>query len=64
MNISYLIYQAERPVSRAEQRAIDIERGEFARAVSGLRRRNRPARQDLVVVPDHVPAEWTESVPR
>jgi len=30
MNISYLIYQAERPRSRAEQREVDMRAGELA----------------------------------
>jgi hypothetical protein len=34
MNTGYLIYQAERPLSRAEQRQVDIAHGELARAAS------------------------------
>jgi hypothetical protein len=34
MNTGYLIYQAERPRSRAEQRQADIAHAELARAVS------------------------------
>ena len=34
MNTGYLIYQAERPRSRAEQRQVDIAHAELARSVS------------------------------
>lgn len=34
MNISYLIYEAERPRSIAEQREADVRAGEFAAAVA------------------------------
>jgi hypothetical protein len=34
MNISYLIYQAERPQSVAEQREADVRAGELAAAVA------------------------------
>ena len=34
MNTGYLIYQAERPRSRAEQRQVDIAHAELAEAVS------------------------------
>ena len=34
MNTGYLIYQAERPRSGAEQRQVDIAHAELARAVS------------------------------
>lgn len=40
MNIAYMIYQAERQPSAAEQRAADIRRGELARALAQLVRRN------------------------
>jgi hypothetical protein len=43
MNIGYLIYQAERPMSGAEQRAADDRRGELAAALSRWRRRGRQA---------------------
>jgi hypothetical protein len=43
MNIGYLIYQAERPMLRAEQRAADDRRGELAAALSRWRRRGRKA---------------------
>jgi len=36
MNISYLLYQAERTRSAAEQREIDAQAGELAAAVAGL----------------------------
>jgi hypothetical protein len=42
MNIAYLIYQAERKPSAAEQRDIDIRRGELASALAQLMRR-RPS---------------------
>ncbi len=42
MNIAYLVYQAERQPSAAEQRAADIRRGELASALGRLVRR-RPA---------------------
>jgi hypothetical protein len=44
MSFGYMIYQAERPMSRAEQRAADIRRGELAAALSRLLRRGRKAR--------------------
>jgi hypothetical protein len=34
MNISYLIYQAERPQSSVEQREADVRAGELAAAVA------------------------------
>jgi hypothetical protein len=43
MNIGYTIYQAERTMSPAEQRAVDTQRGELAAALSRLLRRNRKA---------------------
>lgn len=43
MNISYLIYQAERTPSAAEQREIDATAGEFAAAIAGLGRAGRRA---------------------
>ena len=36
MNTSYLIYQAERPMSAAEQREADRETGELARSLARL----------------------------
>jgi hypothetical protein len=38
MNISYLLYQAERPRSAAEQREADVLAGELAAAVARHRR--------------------------
>ena len=38
MNITYLIYEAERPRSMAEQRERDARAGEFAAAVARLGR--------------------------
>jgi hypothetical protein len=38
MNITYLIYEAERPRSMAEQREADARAGEFAAAVTWLGR--------------------------
>jgi hypothetical protein len=43
MNISYLIYAAERPLSRAERREADIRAGELAAAVARLTRSLRPS---------------------
>ena len=43
MNISYLLYQAERTRSAAEQREIDTQAGELAAAVAGLSRAGRRA---------------------
>jgi hypothetical protein len=43
MNISYLLYQAERPRSAAEQRQIDAQAGELAAAIAGLGRAGRRA---------------------
>jgi hypothetical protein len=38
MNITYLIYEAERPRSMAEQREADVRAGEFAAAVTRIGR--------------------------
>jgi hypothetical protein len=38
MNITYLIYEAERPRGMAEQRRADVQAGEFAAAVSRIGR--------------------------
>jgi hypothetical protein len=49
MNISYLIYQAERPRSAAEQREADVRAGELAAAVTRLGRslrRSATGKQD------------------
>jgi hypothetical protein len=45
MNISYLLYEAERPRSTTEQRETDVRTGELAAAVARLGRslRHRPA---------------------
>jgi hypothetical protein len=43
MNISYMLYQAERPRSAAEQRAADAQVGELAAAVARLGRSLRHA---------------------
>ena len=43
MNIAYLIYQAERPRTAAEQRAEEVRAGELAKAVSRLLHRTRNA---------------------
>jgi hypothetical protein len=48
MNISYLLYQAERPRSAAEQREADARAGELAAAIA---RRGRSARR--TVTRDH-----------
>jgi hypothetical protein len=44
MNISYMLYQAERPRSAAEQRAADARMGELAAAVT---RRGRSLRHAI-----------------
>jgi hypothetical protein len=36
MNITYLIYEAERPRSVAEQREADVRTGEFAAAIGRI----------------------------
>jgi hypothetical protein len=69
MNISHMIYQAERPVSRSEQLAADTIRGEQARALSSLLHSGQGRSRDRRVagdgqcpgseVPDYPPAEWT-----
>jgi hypothetical protein len=71
MNITYMIYQAERTPSGAEQRQIDHSHGELARAIAGLLRRNRGRRSGrdrhattpcpAALVPDYPPAEWTNA---
>ena len=38
MSITYLIYEAERPRSTAEQREADVRAGEFAAAVTRIGR--------------------------
>jgi hypothetical protein len=43
MNISYMLYQAERTRGAAEQREIDIQAGELAAAIAGLGRAGRRA---------------------
>ncbi len=43
MNISYLLYQAERTPGAAEQREIDARAGELAAAIAGLGRAGRRA---------------------
>ena len=43
MNISYLLYQAERTRGAAEQREIDARTGELAAAIAGLVRAGRRA---------------------
>lgn len=43
MNITYLIYQAERPRNAAEQREADVQAGELAAAVARLGRSLRHA---------------------
>jgi len=43
MNISYLLYQAERTRSAAEQREIDTAAGELAAAIAGRGRTGRRA---------------------
>jgi len=60
---SYLIYQAERRVSRSEQLAADAVRGEMARALSSLLHGGRDRRAAAAPwpaddVPCYPPAEW------
>ena len=43
MNISYMLYQAERTRSAAEQREIDAQAGQLAAAIAGLGRTGRRA---------------------
>jgi hypothetical protein len=52
MSFGYMIYQAERPMSRAEQHAADTQRGELAAALSRLLRRNRKARPATTLTPE------------
>jgi hypothetical protein len=69
MTIPYMIYQAERPVSRSERHAADAIRGGLAGALSSLLHGGRGRGRDRRVagggqcpaseVPDYVPAEWT-----
>ncbi len=47
MNLSYMIYEAERPRTRSEQRADDIRRGELAAAISRLFAAIMPSRDRL-----------------
>jgi hypothetical protein len=69
-NNGYLIYQAERPLSRTELRAVDTARGEVARGLSRLfhSRHTEPGHQAAclraeVTVPDYPPAEWVQGTP-
>ena len=56
MNITYLMYQAERPRTAAERRADAVRAGEFAKALSQVFRGRRdavaarPARPALTLV--------------
>jgi hypothetical protein len=65
MTIPYMIYQAERPVSRSEELAADAFRGELARALSSLLRGGRSrrvaggGRSTATEVPCYPPPEWT-----
>jgi hypothetical protein len=66
VNISYMIYQAERIPSRAEQGAIDAQRGELARTLAGLLRSRRRAADAATpgaagVLPDYLPPEWASA---
>jgi hypothetical protein len=68
MNITYLIYEAERPRSMMEQRETDARAGEFAAAVARLGRTlrhpvtgKRNARQDAR---RPVMATVTRAIPR
>ena len=65
MTITYMMYQAERPISRSEQLAADAIRGELSRVLSSLLRGGRDRRVagggqcPAGEVPDYPPAEWT-----
>jgi hypothetical protein len=68
MNLGYLMYQAERPLSRTELRAVDTARGELARGLSRLfhPHNTAPAVQgacprDDFAVPDYPPQEWART---
>jgi hypothetical protein len=70
MNLGYLMYQAERPLSRTESRVVDATRGELARSLFHLLhprhlhpRHTAPAHQGTCpqgesLVPDYLPEEW------
>jgi hypothetical protein len=71
--LGYLIYQAERPLSQAELRAVEASRGELARRLShllhprhaGHLRHTGPAQQaarlpEAIAVPDYPPADWVD----
>ena len=59
MNTGYLIYQAERPITSAEQRRVDASRGELAasltrlghRLIAPLRSMRRTRHQPVSPVP-------------
>jgi hypothetical protein len=51
MNIAYLIYQAERPRTAAEQRADAVRAGELAKAVSRVLHRRRHATEASLASP-------------
>jgi hypothetical protein len=57
MNISYQIYQAERPLSMAEQREGDVQAGEIAAAFARL---GRSLRHQVTGGRD---ARWTGQAP-
>lgn len=64
MTYGYMIYQAERPISPTEQRAVDAQQGELARSISRLLHPRRHAAAPCsgacttFMVPDYPPAEW------
>jgi hypothetical protein len=63
MTISYMIYQAERPVSRPQELAADAVRGELARGLSSLLhggrgRRATDGHRPASEVSCYPPAEW------
>jgi hypothetical protein len=66
MNVTYLIYQAERRRSAAEQRAVDTQAGELAAALTelgqSLRRPFRSGRRAQQQRPAPVPAGY--AIPR
>jgi hypothetical protein len=64
MTIPYMIYQAERPLSRSEELVADATRGELARVMSSLLRGRRgrlvagDGHSPATEVPCYPPAEW------
>ena len=63
MTITYMIYQAERPVSRSEQRAADAIRGELVQGLSSLLHGGGRRQRRVVAGGGHRPASEVPCYP-